>query len=158
MMKRVASLACGLILAACLVNAQALSKEAKIERLLALTNADATMNQVFDQMKAMMASQKVPGSTPEQQAKAQEMQGKILELVKTRMSFERIRPQYVKAYSETFSDEEIDGMLAFYESSAGRAMLEKMPLLMPKMMALVQAQMGDLLPEIQRITKEALQK
>jgi hypothetical protein len=49
-------------------------------------------------------------------------------------------------------------MLAFYQSPAGRAMLEKMPAMMPKSMALVQAQMGDLMPEILRITKEAQQK
>ena len=157
MTKRVALFTSGLMLAASWAGAQDSSKEAKIERLLALTNAEATVNQMFDQMKNMMASQVQPGATPEQQAQAQQIQGKILDLVKSRMNWDTMRPAYVKIYSETFSDEEIDGMLAFYQSPAGRAMLEKMPLLLPKVMALAQAQMGDLTPEIQRIIRETQQ-
>jgi hypothetical protein len=49
-MKRIALLTSGLILLASLAVAQESSK-AKIERLLALTNADETWHRVFDQMK-----------------------------------------------------------------------------------------------------------
>ena len=157
--KRVALLTSTLMMATSLACAQELSKEAKIERLLALTNSQATMNQVFEQMKAMIPSMsQMPSTgTPEERTKALELQTRILDLVKARMSWDKLRPQYVKFYSETFSDEEIDGILAFYQSPAGRAMIEKMPKLMPKIMALAQAQMSDLMPEIQRLTREALQ-
>jgi uncharacterized protein len=158
-MKRVVAITSVLILAAAMAGAQEVSKAAKIERLLTLTNADATVNQMFDQIKTVMMSQTPPlGTTPAQQTQAQELQGKILDLVKAHLSWDKMRPEYVKLYSETFSDDEIDGMLAFYQSPAGHAMLEKMPALMPKIMALAQAQMGDLMPEIQRITRETLQK
>ncbi|MDQ6707848.1 MAG: DUF2059 domain-containing protein [Acidobacteriota bacterium] len=130
------------------------AKEVKIGRLLALTNAEAMVNRVFDQIKTM-TSQMPPGATPEQRATTEILQAGIIDLVKARMSWDKMRPRYVQVYGETFSDEEIDGMLAFYQSSAGRAVLEKMPMLMPKMMALAQAQMGDILPDIQRLTKEA---
>jgi uncharacterized protein len=96
-------------------------------------------------------------ATPEQRAKAQEFRNKMLDLLKTRISWEKMRPGYVKAYSETFS-EEIDGILAFYESPAGRAMQAKTPILMPKIMALAQAQASELMPEIQRITRETQDK
>jgi uncharacterized protein len=156
--KRAALLICGLAVAASLATAQESSKETKIQRLLSLTNAQATMNQVFDQMKSLAASQLPPNATPEQRAKAQKLQTSILDLVKARMSWDKLRPQYVKLYGETFSDEEIDGMLAFYQSPAGRAMLEKMPVLLPKLIALSQAQMGELMPEIQRIVSESRQR
>src|SRR5216684_4405857 len=103
--------------------AQELTKEAKIERLLTVMNADAMIDQMFEQIKAMTASQVPPGTSPEQVAKAREIQSKVLDLVKARISWEKMRPQYVKLYAETFSDEEISGMLAFYESPSGRAML-----------------------------------
>jgi uncharacterized protein len=136
-LKRVAVLISTLMMATSLASAQELSKEAKIERLLALTNSQATMNQVFEQMKAMIPSMsQMPSTgTPEERTKALELQTRILDLVKARMSWDKLRPQYVKFYSETFSDEEIDGILAFYQSPAGRAMIEKMPKLMPKIMA-----------------------
>lgn len=138
--------------------AQQPTKEAKVEQLLSSMNADATINQMFDQIKAMTASQIPPGTTPEQIAKSQEIQTKIFDLVKSRMSWEKMRPEYVRLYSEVFSDDEISGMLAFYQSPAGRAMLQKMPALMKQIMEVVQSQMADLMPEIQRITRDALPK
>lgn len=138
--------------------AQQPTKEVKVEQLLSSMNADATINQMFDQIKAMTASQIPPGTTPEQIAKSQEIQTKIFDLVKSRMSWEKMRPEYVRLYSEVFSDDEISGMLAFYQSPAGRAMLQKMPALMKQIMEVVQSQMADLMPEIQRITRDALPK
>jgi|SRR5580704_3887478 hypothetical protein len=137
--------------------AQELTKQAKIERLLDAMNADATINQLFEQIKTMTAAQMPPGATPEQTAKAREVQDKILDLVKSRISWDKMRPSYIKLYSETFSEEEIGGMLAFYESPAGRAMLAKMPTLLTKLIEVAQAQMNDLQPEIQRIMRESRQ-
>ena len=141
-----------------LASGQELTKEKKIERILDLTNANAVIDQMFNQLKTMTASMMPKDATPEQSAKAREMQSKILDLVKERISWDKLRPAYVRVYSETFSDEEISGILAFYESSTGRAMLAKTPTLISKSMSVVQAQMGDLTPDIERITRESLQK
>jgi hypothetical protein len=135
-----------------------LTKEAKIERLLTVMNADNMIDQMFEQIKAMTAAQVPPGTSPEQVAQARQVQTKIMDLVKARISWEKMRPQYVMLYAETFSDEEISGMLAFYGSPAGRAMLEKMPALVTKIMEVAQAQMKDILPEIQRIIRESAPK
>jgi len=134
------------------------TKEAKIERILDLTNANAIIDQMFNQIKTMTASMLPKDATPEQSAKAQEMQNQILDLVKARMSWDKIRPQYLTIYNEVFTEDEISGILAFYESPAGRAMLSKTPTLLSKSMSIVQTQMGDLMPEVQRLTKERLQK
>ena len=154
-MKHVALLTVGILLATSLASAQGLSKEAKVERLLEVTNGQATMNQVFEQMKAAMAPATPASATPEQRAKAQELHSKILDLMKSQMSWEKMRPAYVKAYNETFSEEEIDGILAFYESPPGRAMQEKMPMFISKIMAMAQAQVSELMPDIQRITRDS---
>lgn len=138
--------------------AQIPTKEAKIERMLQLTNVDATIDQMLNQMKAMAASQVPPDTSLEGRTKAMELQGKIMDVVKARMSWEKLSPMYVKIYSEVFSEEEINGILAFYESPAGRAMLTKTPALIAKTMGWVQSQMRDVAPEIERLTKEALQK
>jgi hypothetical protein len=124
-MKTAALLALAFLVVGPFAGAQELTKETKIERLLDAMNADAAINQLFDQIKAMTAAQMPPGATPEQTAKAREVQSKILDLVKSRISWEKMRPLYTKLYNETFSDEEISGMLAFYQSPPGRAMLAK---------------------------------
>jgi uncharacterized protein len=157
-MKSIAIFVLGFVFAGALASAQELTKQAKIERLLTVTKADAMLDQTLNQMKGMMASQIPQGGTPEQQARARELQGKILDLVTARMGWDKMRVEFVRIYDELFSEDEINGILAFYQSPAGRATLEKMPQLMTKAMAYAQSQMADLLPEIQRITKEASQK
>jgi hypothetical protein len=157
-MKHVALFTAGILLATSLASAQGSSKEAKIERLLELANSQATLNLIFEQMKAAMVPAIPAGATPEQRAKAQELQSKMVDLMKSRMSWEKLRPGFVKAYSETFSEEEINGILTFYESPAGRAMQAKMPIFISKVMALSQAQAAELMPEIQQVTKESLGK
>ncbi len=147
-----------LITSGLLASAQEPSKEAKIVRVLALMKAEALTDQVFEQMKAETASISAPNASEKERAHAREIQAKIMDLVKDRMSWEKMRPVYVKMYSETFTDEEIDGMLAFYQSPAGRAMLEKMPQLVAKIMALAQSQMAGLMPEIERLVKEPAKK
>lgn len=127
------------------------SKEAKIEQLLALTNSTAMVEQILEPLKSMTAQ--VPGATPQQQEQANAVSSKIMSL--TVALLDKLRPQMVKIYSETFSDSEIDGMLAFYRSPTGRAMLEKTPALTGRMMTLMQSQMMELMPEIQRIIGEA---
>lgn len=137
-----------LVVCGSFASAQELTKEAKIERILALTNAQAVMDQMFAQIKTSTASMMPAGSTPEQSAKVQEIQEKLLDFVKDRMSWDKVRPKYVKIYDETFSDEEITGILAFYQAPAGRAMLEKLPTLISKSMSVAQSQMTDIMPEI----------
>ncbi len=68
----------------------------------------------------------------------------------------KIRPDLVKAYSDTFTDEEIDGMLAFYETPAGRATVTKIPAINTRMAGLIQSEMNALGPEINKIAEDAL--
>jgi hypothetical protein len=157
-MKRIRGLILGALVCGFLAHAQELTKQAKIDRILDLTNANAIIDQVFKQIQTMTASMVTKDATPEQAAKAQQIQAKILDVVKARISWDKLRPAYVQIYSDMFSDDEISGILAFYESPAGRAMLAKTPALISKSMSVVQGQMGDLAPEIERITRESLQK
>jgi hypothetical protein len=161
MSKLIASLFFACMLAAVPGQAQELTKQAKIERILDLTNSQASVDKLLDQMTSMINSQmktQMPKATPEQLAQAQEMQSKMMELIKSRMSWTKMRDSYVKVYADLYSDSEIDGMLAFYESPAGRGYLEKMPLMTQRIMMASQTQMGDLMPEILRIIQESAQK
>ncbi len=147
------------LLTAFLATAQTpLSKEAKIDRMLTLTNASSMIDQMFAQIRKMTEGMMPPGATPEQAAEAKQVQQKVQDVVHSRLSWDRMRPQFIKIYSETFTDEELDGLLAFYDSPTGRAMIKKTPELMAKSMAIGQAQMVDILPEIQRIVAEGAKK
>jgi hypothetical protein len=152
-MKLIPAVAIALCFARHPASAQELSKQAKIERILAATNSSALVDQMFNQIKLITAGQAPAGTTPEERARLQEAQSKIMDLV--RASVNKLLPQYAKMYDETFSDDEIDGIYAFYQSPAGKSMVQKTPLLVSKLMGMMQAQMTDLTPEIQRIAREA---
>jgi len=156
-MKKLIILVCSCL---CLMCAPAFghdaAKDAKIEKLLVAMNIDKQMDTMFGQMKAMFASQQPAGMTPEQKAKFDEMQGKILDLVRSKMSWEKMKPAYIQIYADTYTDQEIDGISAFYDSPAGKAMLAKTPELMQKSMALAQGLMKDLMPEVEKLTKESM--
>ncbi len=143
-----------------LASGQELTKQAKIEKILDLTNSQATMNQMFDQITATMGTQmkaQIPNATPEKLAQMQAVQTKLMDLIKVKMSWEKMRPEMVRIYGETYSEEEINGMLAFFQSPAGQGFIKKTPVLAQKMMVLSQTQMGDIMPDIQRIVKESMQ-
>jgi len=133
------------------------TKNAKVEELLKLSKADQMMTQIADQMKAMSAAQL--GKTdmsPEARKAADEMTNKITALIRER--WDKMRPQFVKVYADTYTEEELDGIVAFYKSPAGQAMLTKMPDLMKRSMALAQEMVSDVAPEVQKIATEAAAK
>ena len=93
------------------VNAQEINKQAKIERLISVMNAETIQNQIFDQVKSVVASQIRPGTTPEQAAQQQEVFAKLMDFVKSRMNSAKIHSQMVQIYDETYTEEEVTGIL-----------------------------------------------
>ena len=53
-----------------------------------------------------------------------------------------LKSAMIKAYTDVFTDEEIDGMLKFYLSPVGRAMVQKYPALMVRVKTVARQQMG----------------
>jgi len=72
------------------------------------------------------------------------------------MSWQKMRPLYVQLYRDSFDQEEIDGMLAFYASPAGLAVVNKMPVVMQKSMALSQSLMQSFIPKMTAAMKDAM--
>ena len=54
----------------------------------------------------------------------------------------------MKLYAETFTQEEVDGLLAFYRSPAGVALLEKMPQVTQKSAAITQQRIAPLVEKL----------
>nr|WP_276510032.1 DUF2059 domain-containing protein [Niveibacterium umoris] len=65
---------------------------------------------------------------------------------------------FLDIYQKTFTQKEVDGMLSFYKSPAGQAVIKKMPQVMQASMQIMQARMSKLVPQIQQITAEGAEK
>jgi hypothetical protein len=115
------------------------------------------IKQVFDQMKGMTSAQlDKTDMSADARKSAEDVQARVMVLVEERMG--KLQAMLVQVYADTYTEEEVEGILAFYNSPAGQAMLQKMPQLMQRSMAASQQLMGDLMPEIQKIAKEAAEK
>ena len=118
-------------------------KNAKIEDLMQLSHVERMTTQLLEQMKNMVTAQTAKADVPADVRKGmEEMQQKIMTIVADRLIWAKARPAYIKIYADTFSESEIDGILAFYKSPSGHAMLDKMPQLMQKSMEVGQQLMA----------------
>ena len=67
-----------------------------------------------------------------------------------------LKPMYIKIYKETFDQEEIDGLTAFYSSKVGQTYINKMPVAMQKTMSAVQQRMAPVISKMGDAMKAAL--
>ena len=59
-------------------------------------------------------------------------------------------------YRSTFEQDEIDGLVSFYQSPIGQAFIAKMPIIAQKSMGIAQQQIQTLIPRMQRAVEQAL--
>jgi hypothetical protein len=61
---------------------------------------------------------------------------------------------YVRVYQKSFSQEEVDGMIAFYKTPTGQALLNKMPLVMQNTMTEMQQMIQPMMKRVQQMQQE----
>ncbi|RYD75034.1 MAG: DUF2059 domain-containing protein, partial [Verrucomicrobiaceae bacterium] len=57
-------------------------------------------------------------------------------------------------YQKSFTQEELDGIIAFYKTPAGVALVKKMPVVMQQTMIAMQQLMGPLMKRVETSIKE----
>ena len=132
-----------------------------IDTLLTLTQTQrlldgmyANIDQVMKQsMHAAMQGEVV---TPERQRVMDDMSRKFATIFREEMNWTKLRPMYVRIYQESFTQEEVDGLIAFYRTPAGTALVEKMPLVMQKSMAEMQPMMAPMVQRMKAAAAEAV--
>jgi uncharacterized protein len=135
------------------------SKLAKIEELFKVSKMDRLTNEsmklAMDQVNSGMMQQLMGVQlSANQQQKVSELSEKVANIVKEALSWDKLEPDYAKLYAATYTEEEIDGILAFYKSPAGQAMVEKSPTVLKQASAIAQDRMKAAVPEIQKLMKD----
>lgn len=145
------------------VSFSATPSEDSIRELMAITDMPQMLESSMAQVDAIMQStmqQALAGHEVSQadQKVLQEMQDEMVTLLKQEMSWLQLEPVFMQIYRESLSQAEVDGMLEFYKSDAGKAVIAKMPVIMQSSMQLMQQKMGHMMPRIQEIQQAALAK
>jgi len=135
---------------------------ASLEELLTISESQKLVDSMWPQIEGMMnnSAKQALGNTnlnSEQQKVLENANAKIAALFKEEFSFEKMKPMMINIYKESFSQDEVDGMIKFYKSKSGQAVIKKMPVVMQSTMVNVQSQMSAVIPKIQKIQQEAIE-
>lgn len=148
-----------LLLAPCLLLADEASKRAKIQEYFQLSEVQRTMEQSVDQVMAAMRNgfmQQLEDVrlTTDQNKVIELFHSRVGKIVKDAISWEKIKDEYTDLFAKNFTEEEIEGMNVFYRSPAGKAMIQKLPILMQRGSELGQRRMQAAMPDLQRAITE----
>jgi uncharacterized protein len=135
--------------------------EASIEEMLKASNAKGLMESVRSQMDGYMKQvmhQATEGKavTPERQAILDRLGTEMGQIAGSALDWDKMKPMYVRIYSESFTKEEIDGIVKFYKSPAGKAMIDKMPLVMKSLMGEMQGFMKPMMEQMKAAQQRAM--
>jgi hypothetical protein len=139
------------------------SKTAKVQELFTTMHMDHMMDQMMDAITTSLRQSlgTIPGAdqmTVEQKKLTDDFLTKTLKVANDSVGWSALEPEYVKLYANIYSEEEIDGILAFYKSPAGQAMLAKTPQLTTGSMQIVQARMVDIQPKIKAMQEDFMKQ
>ena len=128
------------------------ASEKEAEKLLNMVGTQEVMEQSMSQMLDIQLQQN-PALAP--------YKGVMMEFLNENMSYESLKPELIKMYSEEFTSSELREIIAFYSTDVGKKSIEKMPTLMMQGGQLgatrVQENIGDLQAMIQA-ESERIQK
>ena len=132
---------------------------ASVETLFQLMHTRENMDVALDAMRDSLRhsfAQLNQGRTlaPAQQAAVDRSLARTTELMRQELTWDKLEPEFVQAYVQTFQQDEMDALIAFYRSPAGQAFATRMPELTQKTMQLTRAHMAALMPQIQQIARE----
>jgi hypothetical protein len=139
------------------------ASEESIREILQITDARKLVEGMFGQMDGLMRNSmqqvlKGQPATAEQQKIIEKMQAKTMAAMREELSWEKLESLYITVYQKTFTQEELDGMIAFYRTPAGAAMIKKMPLLMQETMTMMQQRMGPMMKSVQKAVQETAEE
>jgi len=132
--------------------------ESSVEEMLKCLQVDKLLTQALGQMtdgmnKAMEQKlQATVGSrdlTSTQKAAIDKFRKKFAQTIQDDMSPGKVRAIYLQCYKETFTQDEVDGIIAFYKSPAGTAISEKYPQVMQKAQTMMQARIAPMSSKVQ---------
>jgi hypothetical protein len=117
-----------------------------------------TMTAQIDEMvhSSIHESLKEKKLNAEQQRILDDMGSELAAMARQYLKWSELEPQIIAVYRKSFTQQEIDGMLTFYRSSTGQAVIEKLPLVMHNMMQLTMQRVGDLQPKIAQLQRDTI--
>jgi len=135
--------------------------DASVKQLLEVAQARKLIDSVMAQMDNLMQQsiaqatqgQKIP---PKVQKNIDARRDEMIAMMKELLDWTKLEPMYVRVYQKTFSQQEVDGMIAFYKTPAGQAVIGKMPAVMQNTIEEMQHLMGPVMQKMQKLQQDVV--
>lgn len=139
------------------------AKEASVRQLLAITHSERLLNSIFKQLdisleKSIRESVGSQALNSKQKLIVDDMRKQLGGIYKSALSWEQYEPALINIYRKTFTESQVEAMVKFYKSPAGRAMIEKMPVVMQASMRAAQSRMRQIMPKIRALQQETVRR
>lgn len=160
-MKRTAVLVIVCVIA-CLATAgadEAKNRELAEELVIAMEMPQA-LEQSFEMMKQMIPAQmeQMGVSGDETSEEGMAVFKETMDFMAKELTWDNLKEDYITIYAETFTEEELAGLVEFYKSPVGSKFAGKQPELMKRSMELTQKQMMEIMPKIKKFAEEMKEK
>ncbi len=133
-------------------------REAAEELLKARKTEDLVNNQAnhlmdgTDQVSANFAKQ--AGAAANQQELLQKMRTETHDLIRKEFNWEALKPEFVQAYSQAFTEAELKEMIAFYQTPTGKKLAALEPEISDKLSKLSQDKVRSIIPHVMQRMRE----
>lgn len=136
---------------------------ASVEELLTLMHSRRMVDTMLQQIDGAMAGEiqqglRVQSASPNVRHKAAQLRQAMDARLQAELSWGRTKDIFVRAFSDGFSQTEVNELINFYESPAGQALVTKMPAIMRETRALMQARMRPVIQDLQAGLQKAIAK
>lgn len=135
--------------------------EATVRELLVVTDVRNLLVTMLPQMEAVMQNTvremtKGQEMTPDLRATIERAHTDAMNVMREEFSWSRLEPLYIRIYQKSFTQDEVDGIIAFYKTPVGQALIHKMPVVMQNAMAEMQNIMGPMMQRLQKSQQQAI--
>ena len=91
-----------------------------------------------------------------QQQIIEQYQTDMVSAIKDELAWSKIEPEIVSAYVKTFSQKEINDMIAFYSSPTGQSVANKLPLVSQEMTTDIQARILSVIQKMKQAQQDMI--
>ncbi len=155
------TIALALLAAQPLLAQEARPSEASVRGVLAAAHLDTILGSYGTQVEESLRAgiqHELEGQTlnAEQRAIMDRMQEQMVALMHEELDWKRMEPKLIELYRNTFTQGEINGMLKWYTSPTGRAVVAKQPLVTAQMADYAQERVQDMVPKLMQLQKDTI--
>ena len=135
--------------------------EASIKQMLEVMQTHKMLEAMQAQMvmfmkQGMLQATQGEQVTPAIQKDIDRRQAEMLSMFPESLNWEKLVPVYVRIYQKAFTQGELTGMISFYKTPPGQAMIAKMPLVAQTTLGEVQQMMQPVMLKIRQQQQEVV--